>query len=60
MASKTTAKIGGYLLGTFILWYLLTRTTLGSAYSTDMMRIPQGVSEGLRSAQTLLLERRNE
>ena len=52
MASKISNRIGGLLLASFILWYLLKQTTLGSAYSTDMMNIPQGLSEGLRSAQT--------
>jgi hypothetical protein len=43
------------ILGSFIIWYLLKRTSLGAAYSTDMMRIPQGLSEGLRSAQTAFI-----
>lgn len=52
MATKISTQIGGFLLATFILWYLLRQTSLGAAYSTDMMNIPQGLSEGLRSAQT--------
>ena len=47
-----TSQLTAFLLVTFGLWYLLRRTSLGSAYASDMMAIPQGVSEGLRSAQT--------
>jgi hypothetical protein len=48
----TTKTIGKWLVVTFVLWYLLRQTTLGSAYSRDMMAIPQqlGVAEGLKSA----------
>ena len=51
--SKTTALITKFLLVTFVLWYLLRKTTLGSAYSSDMMAIPGqlGFSEGLKSAK---------
>ena len=53
--SKIYSQVGAFLLVTFGLWYLLRRTELGTAYATDMMNIPQGVSEGLRSAQTTFL-----
>jgi hypothetical protein len=55
MASKIYSQVGGFLLVTFGLWYLLRRTSLGAAYTSDMMALPQGVSEGLRSAQTSFL-----
>lgn len=50
--STTTKTIGKWLVVTFVLWYLLRKTTLGSAYSSDMMAIPGqlGVAEGLKSA----------
>ena len=55
MASRNiSTQIGIFLAGTFAIWYFLRRTNLGSAYAGDMRMIPQGISEGLRSAQTLL------
>ena len=50
MASKIQGQITGFLFVTFVLWYLLRRTALGSAYSADMLTIPQSISEGLHSA----------
>jgi len=55
MASKISTQVGIFLVATFGIWYLLRRTSLGAAYTSDMMMIPQGISEGLRSAQTLLI-----
>ena len=52
---SVSTQIGILLAGTFAIWYFLRRTSLGSAYTSDMMMIPQGVGEGLRSAQTLLI-----
>jgi hypothetical protein len=56
MASKITKQVGGFLIVTFALWYLLRRTSLGSAYARDMWSIPQhiGIAEGLQSAQRYL------
>lgn len=51
MGSKVASQISSFLLVTFVLWYLLRRTSLGSAYTRDMMTIPQNISEGLHSAQ---------
>ena len=53
MTSKLTSKLYAFLFITFVLWYVLRRTSLGKAYSTDMLAIPQqvlGVGEGLSSA----------
>ena len=55
MGSKIGTQVGLFIAGTFAIWYFLRRTSLGSAYTSDMMMIPQGISEGLRSAQTLLV-----
>ena len=50
-------KVTSFLLVTFILWYLLKRTSLGRAYSSDMWSIPQffssslGAGEGLQSVR---------
>ena len=55
MASRITTQIGIFLVATFGIWYFLRRTSLGSAYAGEMMMIPQGISEGLRSTQTLLV-----
>lgn len=59
MAKKIGAQVGGFLLVTFGLWYFLRRTSLGSAYASDMYAIPQqlGVAEGLRSAQRYIYNR---
>lgn len=52
MASAITKTVTKYLLITFVLWYLLRQTSLGRAYSGDMLAIPRqlGVAEGLKSA----------
>jgi len=52
MTSKIKSQVGVFIAGTFIIWYLLRRTQLGSAYARDMWAIPQyfGLAEGLRSA----------
>lgn len=52
MGSTITKKFTGFLVITFILWYLLRRTELGSAYVGDMFAIPRffGAGEGLNSA----------
>ena len=55
MGSSIQMRVGLLLVGTFAIWYFLRRTTLGTAYSSDIMQIPQGISEGLRSAQTSLI-----
>jgi hypothetical protein len=49
MASNISKSITSFLLVTFILWYLLRRTTLGQAYAEDMLAIPVGAGEGLNS-----------
>lgn len=54
--SKTSSSIINILLASFVLWYLLRRTNLGQAYSSDMYAIPQqlGVAEGLKSAANFM------
>lgn len=51
MGSKISSQISSFLLVTFVLWYLLRRTNLGSDYTRDMMNIPRNIGEGLQTTQ---------
>jgi hypothetical protein len=39
--SLNVKTISSFLLTTFVIWYLLRRTALGQAYTSDMFSIPQ-------------------
>jgi hypothetical protein len=47
-----TSGIAKVFLYSFAIWFILRRTDIGQAYSSDMAAIPQqlGVAEGLKSA----------
>ena len=45
-------SIGVSLFGVFIIWYLLRKTTLGSAFSSDLWSIPQYFTSFVGMKQT--------
>lgn len=54
---RLTTKLLFYVLIAFGLWYLLRQTTLGSGFSSDLMKmggyVSTNTSEGLRTAQNI-------
>lgn len=55
--ARLTTKLLFYALLAFGLWYLLTKTELGSGFSRDVIKmsgfVSTNTSEGLRSAQNV-------